>query len=168
MKNENSCESKKCIFATSSKTIQMRTIIVIIILAALSAVQCKTSKTVLISQEERAVINTNSFAGEEAIPDFKVVSASISGNILNLKVEFTGEKGKHEFDLLWNGSIMKSLPPKVSLTPVHKAVDSCGKKTVTMDLSFNLGIISEKLAGYDTVIIMIAGYSQSLEFTSGK
>jgi hypothetical protein len=144
----------------------MKNIMIISIIAAMFAIQCKTSKNVSMTQEQREVINTNSFVGEEKEADFKVHSATLEGHILNIVVVFTGEKGKHEFDLVWNGSIMKSLPPKVILVPVHKSSGAGGKKEVIMKMSFDLSVVKERFSGNTEFVIMIKDYEHTLKYSA--
>jgi hypothetical protein len=141
----------------------MKKIIFLIVVLVITSVQCKT--TVQITQEQRQTINTNSFVSEMAEPDFAIKSAVLNGDVLTLIVEFKGNKCGNEFDLLWDGSFMKSLPPKVMLVPVHKAAEEGGSKTVEMTLLFGLDALKEKSAGYSEIIITIRGYTESLNWT---
>jgi len=143
----------------------MKNIILSIVILGLISVQCKNSKTVVLTQAERQLINTNSFIAEATPADFTISSVKLLDNIIEMTVNFTGEKGKHDFDLLWDGSTMKSMPPKVILTPVHKSENMSGRKKVEMKLTFNINTLTEKV-NYPTFIIMIKNYPDN--FTWNK
>jgi hypothetical protein len=139
----------------------MKKLIFAVMIFGILGMQCRNQKTLTMpSQPERKLINTNTFIGEMKEPDFNIKTAQISGDILYINVEFTGEKGQHDFDLLWDGSIMKSMPPKVTLTPVHKSENTSGKKKVEMQLAFNVSLLGER--GSNTVIIMLKDYPEHL------
>jgi hypothetical protein len=142
----------------------MKRYILYLFALSMMAVQCKSSKQVMLNQEERGLINTGSFISQVEEPDFTIKSVAIDKHIMTMVVVFTGEKGEHEFDLLWNGSIMKSNPPRVIFNPVHKAQNHSGKKSVEMTLKFNLQILSESLQNTEKVIIGINGYEQNFDF----
>lgn len=141
----------------------MKKIIYLTVVIAVTFIQCKNP--VQITQEQRETININSFVSEVAEPDFTVKSAALNGDVLTLVVEFKGNKCGNEFDLLWDGAFMKSLPPKAMLYPVHKATEESGSKTVEMTLLFGLDALKEKSAGYSEIVIMIKGYTESLNWT---
>ncbi len=138
----------------------MKNLIFIAIIISFCGIQCKNQKTVVKSQPERNIINLNTSVGEMKEADFAIKSAQLKGDILTLAVEFTGEKGTHDFDLVWDGSIMKSMPPKVTLTAIHKSENVSGRKKVEMQLSFNVGLLGER--GSTKIIIMLKGYSENL------
>ncbi len=141
----------------------MKKIIYLTIVTAIIFIQCKNP--IQITQEQRQTININSFVSEVAEPDFTVKSAVLNGDVLTLVVEFKGSKYGNEFDLLWDGAFMKSLPPKVMLYPVHKTTEEGGSKSVEMTLLFGLDVLREKSAGYSEIVIMIKGFSESLNWT---
>lgn len=138
----------------------MKNFLLTIGILALISVQCKNQKTVTMTQPVREIINTNTFISQVTEPDFTIKSVRLNGDILKLTVQFTGEKGKHDFDLLWDGSMMKSMPPKVVLTPVHKSENQSGRKNVDMELEFNVSSIG-KPGGFNNVIIIIKNYPEN-------
>ncbi len=142
----------------------MKKIIFLALIIPFFCIQCKTQKSVELKQEERAMINVKSPVEVVSEPDFSIKSASIEGDLLKLSVTLTGEKGKHEFDLLWDGSIMKSLPPKVILHPVHKSSDVKGNKEVKIELVFNLTILKESLPASESVVVIINGHEESFMY----
>jgi len=140
----------------------MKKFVLAIAIVAMISVQCKNQKTLVVTQPLRSTINTNTFASEEDEADFTVKSASLSGSILTIVVSYKGAKEGNEFDLLWNGSLMKSLPPKASLVLVHKSKDNSGKKNVELTMTFSLDVIAEKTVSNSDVVLMIKGYNENL------
>jgi hypothetical protein len=68
---------------------------------------------------------------------FTLLGAKVNGRYLDVEVEYGGGCGNADFDLVWNGALMKSMPPKVSMMLVFKDEDYCKalvKKTLRFDL----------------------------------
>jgi len=142
----------------------MKKLIVITFVLGLISFQCKTQKTISISQAERALINTNTYVGEETPASYIVKSATIEGDILKLVVGFTGEKVNHDFDLVWNGAIMKSMPPKASLSLVHKSENTTGKQKIEMSMSFNLSSMKTSIPSGESVILLLQNFDQPITY----
>lgn len=128
------------------------------VLLLLMSFSCKTQ--ISIEQKPRQIIQLNTAIDDSNANTFTIRSASIDGNTLTLLIETKGSSNLHEFDLLWDGSWMKSLPPKVVLVPVHKTTDKKQNKLVVVKAQFLLDSIAAR--GYDRVVIIIKGYTEQL------
>lgn len=75
----------------------------------------------------------------EAVSDpFQLIDARIEGKMLKVDVEYGGGCGPADFELVWSGMLMKSLPPKASVKILLKDNDPCKAlitKTVCFDIS---------------------------------
>jgi len=128
---------------------------------------CQTgNKTINLFQQKKELINARTVDIKEVDfePDFTILNAEIIGDVLKIDVSFTGEKGDHDFDLFWNGSIMKSLPPKAMLHLVHKKTSDKGKKEVVMNLEFDISMFKRKEYG-DTIILLLEGFEQQFRYS---
>lgn len=132
----------------------------IIILAATMLVSCKSGKEIIKTQENRQMVKNTQSADIQ--PFYTVNSASITGNVLTASITFTGNKEIPEFDLVWNGMLMKSLPPKAAVVIVPKGKQPQGKNKVTLTLSFQLTDFEKN--GYDETVIMLKGFDEQLRF----
>ena len=69
---------------------------------------------------------------------FTLNSAKIKGKCLWVDVEYSGGCGDASFEMLWDGSMMKSLPPQVNFMLKLSDNDPCRsivKKSICFDLS---------------------------------
>jgi len=100
-------------------------------------------------------------------PFFKIDTAWIEDDFLKIKISFIGNKNIPEFSLVWNGALMKSLPPKAVLVLLPK-IDKLpkGKKTVKMTLAYELSAIKE--TNYDEIILLLKDYNTQLRYTPKK
>jgi hypothetical protein len=142
----------------------MKNIIVIAIVLGLISFQCKTQKPINMNQAERALINTNTHVGEATPSNYIIQNAFLEGDILKLTVEFTGGNVNHDFDLVWDGAIMKSRPPKALLQLVHKSENITGNKKVVMNMSFNLSSMKTAIPSGESVILLIGNSDTPLTY----
>lgn len=140
----------------------MRIGFIILLTATMLATSCKCGKEITKTQEKRAMVKNTEAA--DITPFYTISAASINGNMLNVTITFTGEKNIPEFDLVWNGMLMKSLPPKAAVSIVPKGDNPQGTKKVTLTLSFQLTDFEKN--GYDETVILLKGFNQQLQFTN--
>lgn len=70
----------------------------------------------------------------------------VTGDSLFLKVSFAGGCGDHNFSLISNGMLKKSLPPQLEVKLCDKTDDSC-EQLQTRDLVFDLSPFAPKGGG---------------------
>jgi len=69
---------------------------------------------------------------------YTIMDARMNGPKLEIDVQYGGGCGEATFDLVWNGALMKSLPPKANIVLLMKDDDPCRAlvtKTVCFDVS---------------------------------
>ena len=150
-----------------SKAKKMKGFSVIILFAALAMMSCKTNKgngsaettgpesledldpnqeegainqpnDVIVIDIETPVIVDPEYTAPEKNDPFTVKSASIKGDVLSLKVSYSGGCNDHEFKAITNRTYMKSMPPKLGITIEHNANGDMCKALKTETLTFNL------------------------------
>lgn len=98
-------------------------------------VENKETKTEIVSE----IIVQKGFVKPETSDMFDMVKTSIEGNILTVEVSYGGGCNEHEFKLYFDGSYMKSLPPKANFILTHDnkgdACRSIVEKTLKFDIS---------------------------------
>jgi hypothetical protein len=86
-----------------------------------------------------SIIVQQGFVKPESSAPFDVVKTSIEGNILTIEVSYSGGCNEHVFKLYFDGSYMKSLPPKANFILTHynngDACRSIVEKTLKFDIS---------------------------------
>ncbi len=69
---------------------------------------------------------------------FTLIGAKLKGKCLWVDVEYSGGCGDASFEMLWDGSMMKSLPPQVNFILKLSDKDACRgvvKKSICFDVS---------------------------------
>lgn len=90
---------------------------------------------------------------------FNILSVLADGDRLTLDVEYTGCGTETTF-LTWNGIFMKSLPPKVNVTPGFIQSDQeCGR-VIKRQLCFDIGKLRESNRKQGLVVIT-AGFDKT-------
>ncbi|PHQ56035.1 MAG: hypothetical protein COC16_04035 [Lutibacter sp.] len=70
---------------------------------------------------ENAESNRENGTGNELSDPFSIESVERIGNILKVKVTYTGGCEKHTFDLLWNEVVILTYPCQINLILTHNA-----------------------------------------------
>jgi len=117
-------------------------------------VSCKAQKIVEMEQNSTEVIKSNTMEIADYKPFYKIENVWIENDILKIKISFMGNKNIPEFALIWNGALMKSLPPKAVLVlqPNSNTIPT-GKRQVNMTLSFDLKPLKE--TNYNEIVLLI-------------
>ncbi len=97
----------------------------------------------------------------DCIANDQIKRAWIDGNNLKIEVAYGG-CNEHDFDLRWDGSIMKSNPPQVNL----ELLDNTGPQMCNAYFQHTICFDISKLksAGSGSVKIHLNGYMQDLEY----
>lgn len=117
----------------------MKYLILTIITLAIVGCKCKkpTSSTDAAPKETvKALILDKEFIQPKENANFEILEASISDDILTLKVTYSGGCEAHEFNAYFNGVYMKSEPPKAGIFIEHISNGDLCKQLVTEELKF--------------------------------
>jgi len=125
---------------------------------------CQSKK--IIKQAKRDIVIEKGFQKKQE-NNFTILNAEIENNILSLQIE-TLKNDNMNFYILWNGSIMKSLPPKLTFVLVDNSDNQSNNKKIKMDLEFDLLPLKQKFDSYEKIIINIKGYDKSLIYSINK
>ncbi|MDI6832676.1 MAG: hypothetical protein QMD02_02355 [Bacteroidales bacterium] len=130
-------------------------------------VSCKAQKTIEMEQNSKEVIKANNTELADYKPFYKIENVWVENDILKIKISFTGNKNIPEFTLIWNGALMKSLPPKaVLILQPDSNTTPTGKKQVNMTLSFDLTPLKE--TNYKEIVLLIKDYNKQLQYNPIK
>ncbi len=80
----------------------------------------------------------NNFQQPKENPSFEVLDASISGDILTVKISYSGGCEEHVFNAYFNGMYMKSEPPKAGIFIEHVDNDDSCRELITEEIQFDL------------------------------
>ena len=74
----------------------------------------------------------------DSIQNFKLKKVWIEGTLMFLDISYSGGCKNHKWDLIFNGMLAKSLPPKAVLFLNHDSGGDLCKKLILDTLCFNL------------------------------
>lgn len=122
---------------------------------------CKTVKTTNESVPESScpsiVIDKEGIFNSS--DEFLLVGAEMKGKCLEIEVEYSGGCGGDIWTLAWDGSLMKSLPPKANVYLHLKDNDDC-RQLVRKKVSFDVSSIYNNLE----VVIFLKNFRGELRY----
>lgn len=138
----------------------MKTIILLTMsFALLSVVSCKTRQKIERNQEKRAAITRTEPGSEPSItPSFTIDSAWVDQTDLHVMISYAGGRKVPQFNLVWNGGWLKSMPPKAMVFIEATPADLGGSKPCLHHLVFDIKALQ---GSNSTFILLLRDYSQS-------
>jgi hypothetical protein len=104
--------------------------------------------------------------GKPTVSDpFVIEHAEISGNTLVMRVSYSGGCENHQFDLVGNPNIAKSLPPIRSIELVHKSNGDACKAKMEETLRFNITNLAYKQEAGSVIKLNLGGWKEQLIYT---
>ena len=97
--------------------------------------------------------------------DYTVNNWSIKDSILIVNISYQGGCDGFHFDLINDGTMQKSLPPKTTVYLVHQSEKETCKLNQTHDFKFNLTPL-KKMNRTGSVMVKLAGQEAYLELKS--
>lgn len=93
-----------------------------------------------------------------------VDSIGIDGNIMTIKVTYSGGCKKHWFDLVGSFSVMKSLPPKRTIKLVHIDKEDNCRKVVNETLKFDISELAATKKSGSEIRLVMDGYKGDISY----
>lgn len=87
--------------------------------------------------------------------------ASVAGDSLTMLVAYSGGCKPHDFKVLWNGAMTKSLPPQITVILSHDGHSDMCEAMITQDVTVSLAPL-ERHAANGGVIIRLEGFDRTL------
>jgi len=134
--------------------------LMILLLIAAGIYSCKCNKMVEKSQPVQAVKIIKSGPGEEtiaAVVPYTIDTVWVENTTLFADITFTGDKPDVEFNLVFNGAWLKSMPPKANLNIISNVASTDGKKIVKQHLAFDLTPLAK---GNPVFEVYVKGYKR--------
>lgn len=125
----------------------------------------KEESPVKVALEERVMreITVNKSLDPDSLgTKVKIDSVAIIGDQLVLLVNYSGGCAEHKFELRFDGSYMKSMPPKATLFLAHDdGGDHCRQMKKEL-LKFDVTKLRNERS--DSVTLLVAGYKPTLSY----
>lgn len=95
-----------------------------------------------------------------------IFDAKVKDNVLRLSIGYTGGCTKHNFELIGNEMISKSLPPIRSMKLIHTTIDeeAC-KKEMFDTLYFNIANLAYKKTNGSVIKLNLEGFKEQIVYT---
>ena len=104
--------------------------------------------------------------GKSAVSEsFTIQEASINGNVLRVTVSYIGGCEEHQFELIGNPNIAKSLPPIRSIELVHKSNGDACKEKMEETLLINISNLAHKQEAGSVIKLNLSGWKEQLIYT---
>ena len=126
-------------------------------------ISCKTfpSRSKDTSSHAKTLIINSSAVYSSGINKVRILDSKIIGDILQIKIEYSGGCEKHDFNLIFNGVWKRSLPPKITLFLEHNYEHEKCKSLVSKIIEFDIKKLKEK---NNEVYINLVGYPKSIKY----
>ena len=111
------------------------------------------------------VTNPTSLEGKQ-LGDIRIKSASVNGDCLYVEISYSA-CGNEPLYLLWDGMLMKSLPPKASVKPVFVWGESRCRQLIEKTVCFSLKELRENTRKTGLVLLM-QGLETPVEIAAEK
>ncbi len=99
--------------------------------------QDETKKEELVTEIPKAIIVSNWEEYREGSP-VNIESANIDKNIIEIDINYSGGCAEHEFILIGQEAVMKSLPPQRIIKLYHKPVEDDCRELIQQKLKFDI------------------------------
>ena len=93
-------------------------------------------------------------------PDYIIENVTLTDSIIHILVRYPGSRVSSDFDLIFNGSYLKSLPPQANLLLKHNVGKGKGKKLASKELLFNISIL--KYPRQKSVLLKIKSFPDKI------
>lgn len=113
-----------------------------------------TSSKVLIIDQDLSKYPTDAFT---------IRDASVIGDSLTMLVAFTGGCKQHEFKVVSNGAMMKSMPPQMNVQLSHESHDDMCEALLTQDVTVSLEPLKQQ-AHNGGIILHLQGFDRPLTY----
>ena len=130
-------------------------------LTACSVIDNQTSGSSTTAQSSKVLIveqNTDKYPMDPV----QIRDARIIGDSLTMLVAYSGGCKPHDFKAVWNGAMMKSMPPQINVILSHNSHDDMCEALITQDVTVSLEPLKQHAA--QGVIIHLKGFDGRLEY----
>ena len=93
-------------------------------------------------------------------PDYTIENVILTDSIIHIWVRYPGSRASFDFDLVFSGSYLKSLPPQANLLLKHNTGKGKGRKLASKELLFNISKL--KYPRQKSVLIKIKSFPDKI------
>jgi hypothetical protein len=127
-----------------------------------------TDLSIISSVQLRKLAMVDSFEGVAKSDPFELKGGRVEGDVLFLKVAYSGGCQYHEFSLWATQGYEKSLPPRHPLRLTHQANGDGCEAYIEEELRFDLAPLRQIHAGQDRVMLYVDNPDSLIEYRPGS
>ena len=110
-------------------------------------------------------VNIKAILGDFKDSDaYEIKSVSIQGNTMFMEITYIGGCGIHQFELIGQSIILKTLPPKRSIALIHKNGDDSCHSIVTKILEIDIKDLAFNQTPNAEIILMLKGWKSDINY----
>lgn len=95
---------------------------------------------------------------------YKIKSISVKGNTMLMEITYPGGCANHQFELIGQSMIMKSLPPKRSIILIHDNGDDKCRSIVTRTIEVDIKDLAFKQTPNAEIVLMLKGWENEINY----
>lgn len=120
--------------------------------------------------EEKTIVYQKAIIGEapEENPNTEILNATIDGDVLTLKVNYSGGCEEQLFDLVGSSIVMKSFPPQREVTLVRNARGDACRELITKELTFDVSELAYLRQKGELIILHLKGFGELSYYFGGQ
>lgn len=97
-------------------------------------------------------------------PSTEITNVEVDGNVLKVKVSYSGGCEDQTFRLVGSTMIMKSIPPKRKVTLERDSKGDACRELITKDLLFDISELAYKKEERSEIILQLSGYEKEIKY----
>ena len=135
---------------------------------AILLISCANTKNIFIKKEkkEKNICKKAELGIYPSQSDkFDILDVKISGNIMTLKIGYSGGCKNHEFSIIGSQMISKSLPPIRNIQLIHNSNDDSCENYVTQNLDIDISNLAYKKVNGSDIILKLNGWKERIVYT---
>ena len=101
----------------------------------------------------------------QASDPLEISKIVIEDNIMKIDVSYSGGCQVHDYDLVGNYAVMKSMPPKRSVQLVHRAKGDNCRTVIKETLKFDVTELAMTQKAGSEIILIVDGFKEEISYT---
>lgn len=100
----------------------------------------------------------------QASDPLEISNIVIEDNIMKIDISYSGGCQVHDYDLVGNYAVMKSMPPKRSVQLVHRAKGDNCRTVIKETLKFDISELAMDQKAGSEIILMVDGFKEEISY----
>lgn len=134
-------------------------------LFAFILIGCASQKELINSEGDNEDIITATLGEFKKTDPISILNVKIEENSMFIVVEYSGGCKEHNFELVGNNAVAKSLPPQRSIQLQHNGNEDHCRELITDTVTANIEALAMSQTQGSEIILNLDGYGKELKYT---